>query len=98
MMTKTILGIDPGAHGAIAMLDEAGELLEVARHADDARGERQEPHERARYSLGSSRAPMPAWPSRHTSRASEGLRESQVVVRPKPTSNRTGNETGGTRQ
>jgi hypothetical protein len=42
MMTKTILGIDPGANGAIAMLHEAGELLEVARHADDARGERQE--------------------------------------------------------
>ena len=25
----TILGIDPGAHGAIAVLDESGELLEV---------------------------------------------------------------------
>jgi predicted RNase H-like nuclease (RuvC/YqgF family) len=24
-----ILGIDPGAHGAIAVLDEAGDLLEV---------------------------------------------------------------------
>jgi crossover junction endodeoxyribonuclease RuvC len=26
---KTILGIDPGAHGAIAVLHESGELLEV---------------------------------------------------------------------
>ena len=26
---QTILGIDPGAHGAIAMLDEGGDLLEV---------------------------------------------------------------------
>jgi crossover junction endodeoxyribonuclease RuvC len=25
----TILGIDPGAHGAVAVLDEGGELLEV---------------------------------------------------------------------
>jgi hypothetical protein len=25
----TILGIDPGAHGAIAVLDEGGDLLEV---------------------------------------------------------------------
>jgi hypothetical protein len=25
----TILGIDPGAHGAIAVLDEGGELLKV---------------------------------------------------------------------
>jgi len=25
----TILGIDPGAHGAIAVLDDDGELLEV---------------------------------------------------------------------
>ncbi len=28
-MTGFILGIDPGAHGAIAVLDEAGELLDV---------------------------------------------------------------------
>jgi hypothetical protein len=27
--SQTILGIDPGAHGAVAMLDESGELLEV---------------------------------------------------------------------
>jgi hypothetical protein len=27
--THTIIGIDPGAHGAIAILDEGGELLEV---------------------------------------------------------------------
>ena len=27
--TSTILGIDPGAHGAIALLNESGELLEV---------------------------------------------------------------------
>ena len=26
---QTILGIDPGAHGAVAVLDEAGELLDV---------------------------------------------------------------------
>ena len=25
----TILGIDPGAHGAVAVLDESGDLLEV---------------------------------------------------------------------
>lgn len=25
----TILGIDPGAHGAVAVLDESGELVEV---------------------------------------------------------------------
>jgi crossover junction endodeoxyribonuclease RuvC len=29
MTTQTILGIDPGAHGAIAVLDEGGDLLEV---------------------------------------------------------------------
>jgi hypothetical protein len=29
MTSQTILGIDPGAHGAIAMLDEAGDLIEV---------------------------------------------------------------------
>ena len=29
MSAPTILGIDPGAHGAIAVLDEAGDLLEV---------------------------------------------------------------------
>ena len=29
MTAQTILGIDPGAHGAIAVLDEAGHLLEV---------------------------------------------------------------------
>jgi len=29
MTAPTILGIDPGAHGAIAVLDEAGQLLEV---------------------------------------------------------------------
>jgi crossover junction endodeoxyribonuclease RuvC len=27
--TKTVLGLDPGAHGAIAVLDESGDLLEV---------------------------------------------------------------------
>ena len=29
MTAQTILGIDPGAHGAIAVLNESGELLEV---------------------------------------------------------------------
>jgi crossover junction endodeoxyribonuclease RuvC len=29
MTSTTILGIDPGAHGAIAVLDEGGDLLEV---------------------------------------------------------------------
>jgi crossover junction endodeoxyribonuclease RuvC len=29
MMFGTVIGIDPGAHGAIAMLDESGDLLEV---------------------------------------------------------------------
>ena len=29
MTAPTIVGIDPGAHGAIAVLDEGGELLEV---------------------------------------------------------------------
>jgi hypothetical protein len=29
MSARTILGIDPGAHGAIAMLDETGQLLEL---------------------------------------------------------------------
>jgi crossover junction endodeoxyribonuclease RuvC len=29
MIARTILGIDPGAHGAIAVLDESGDLLEV---------------------------------------------------------------------
>jgi crossover junction endodeoxyribonuclease RuvC len=29
MTTPTIIGIDPGAHGAIAVLDEGGDLLEV---------------------------------------------------------------------
>jgi len=29
MISQTILGIDPGAHGAIAVLSEGGELLEV---------------------------------------------------------------------
>ena len=43
----TILGIDPGAHGAVAVLDEGGELLEVLDNAVDAGGERQERHERA---------------------------------------------------
>ena len=28
-MTSRILGLDPGAHGAIALLDEGGQLLEV---------------------------------------------------------------------
>jgi crossover junction endodeoxyribonuclease RuvC len=28
-MSAPILGIDPGAHGAIAVLDESGELLEI---------------------------------------------------------------------
>ena len=28
-MSRIILGIDPGAHGAIALLDEGGDLLEV---------------------------------------------------------------------
>ena len=28
-MTVRIIGIDPGAHGAIAVLDETGELLEI---------------------------------------------------------------------
>jgi hypothetical protein len=37
----TILGIDPGKSGAIAVLDEGGELLK-ARHAIDPRAERQE--------------------------------------------------------
>ena len=43
----TVLGIDPGAHGAIAVLDETGDLLEVAGHAVDARGQRQDRHQRA---------------------------------------------------
>ena len=38
----TILGIDPGKSGAVAVLDEGGELLKVARHAIDPRAERQE--------------------------------------------------------
>jgi crossover junction endodeoxyribonuclease RuvC len=29
MMSGRVIGIDPGAHGAIAVLDEGGELLEV---------------------------------------------------------------------
>jgi crossover junction endodeoxyribonuclease RuvC len=29
MTAKTILGIDPGAHGAVALLDDAGRLLDV---------------------------------------------------------------------
>jgi hypothetical protein len=29
MTTKTILGIDPGANGAVAVLDDAGQLLDV---------------------------------------------------------------------
>jgi hypothetical protein len=29
MTAQTILGIDPGAHGAVAVLDEGGDLLEV---------------------------------------------------------------------
>jgi predicted RNase H-like nuclease (RuvC/YqgF family) len=29
VIAQTIIGIDPGAHGAIAVLNENGELLEV---------------------------------------------------------------------
>jgi hypothetical protein len=29
MSARTILGIDPGAHGAIAILDETGQLLDL---------------------------------------------------------------------
>ena len=43
----TILGIDPGAHGAIAVLDEGGELLEVLDMPSTTRGERQDRDQRA---------------------------------------------------
>jgi hypothetical protein len=29
MTAQTVIGIDPGAHGAIAVLDEARDLLEI---------------------------------------------------------------------
>jgi predicted RNase H-like nuclease (RuvC/YqgF family) len=29
MTAQTVIGIDPGVHGAIAVLDERGDLLEV---------------------------------------------------------------------
>ncbi len=28
-MTRPVIGIDPGAHGAIVVLDDAGELIEL---------------------------------------------------------------------
>ena len=47
MTAQTILGIDPGAHGAIAVLNDSGELLELVDMPSTPGGERQDRDQRA---------------------------------------------------
>jgi hypothetical protein len=66
VIAQTIIGIDPGAHGAIAVLNENGELLEVVDmpSTPEANGG---PRRTRRCWRGSSRARAGAWPSASSS-------------------------------